>query len=147
MFATDGGYDAGAASHDILLELRRNAGRHPGVTEAHGVPDGQFTRVQATLDPTVFGGSAQSGSFTIRWFAGEAPTERAEFSFHYSEPSGFDCGWHCEPNPHVNGWEHYQERETPAEEYTYESVSFGSEHPVRVLWEVLDRLETVLQRR
>ncbi|WP_227379101.1 hypothetical protein [Haladaptatus halobius] len=41
----------------------------------------------------------------------------------------------------------YQKREAPAEEYTYETVSVASEHPVRVLWEILDRLETILQRR
>ena len=76
MFAADGGDDTGEASHiTCCSNCVETLGVHPGVTEARGVPDGQFTRVQATLDPTVFGGTTRSGSFTIRWFAGEAPTD------------------------------------------------------------------------
>ena len=147
MFASDGGYDAGEASHAVLLELRRSAGRHHGVTEARGHPDGQFTRVRADLDPGVVGGSASTGALTMRWFAGESREARPEFSFHYSDESGFDCGWHHEPNPHVDGWAHYQERDGPDEEYEYEAVVFGSSQPVRVLWEILERLEQTLQSR
>jgi hypothetical protein len=131
----------------VLLELRRSVGRHPGVSEARGHPPGQFTRVRADLDPDVFGGSASSGTLTIRWFVGESQSARPEFSFHYSEEDGFDCGWHYEPNPHVSGWAHYQERESASEAYDYQRVSFGSTQPVRVLWEVLERLEETIQRR
>ena len=147
IFATDGGYDAGEQSHAVLLELRRTLSRHPAVREARGEPDGQFTRVRADLNPGLFGGSASSGTLTIRWFAGESREARPEFSFHYSDKAGFDCGWHHEPNPHVDGWAHYQARESPREEYEYEGVSFGTVQPVRVLWEVLERLEETLQSR
>ncbi|CCQ32664.1 hypothetical protein HTIA_0519 [Halorhabdus tiamatea SARL4B] len=61
------------------------------------------------------------------------------YVFHYSDDTGFDCGWHREPNPHVDGKLHYQERSS-AESYQYESVSFSAETPPRILWTVLDRL-------
>ena len=145
MGVPDGGYDAGEASHSALLEIRRSAQRHPAVQQAQGQPPSLFTRVRIDLDPTVLGGSASSGAMTIRWFAGDTREAHPEFSFHYSDVSGFDCGWHHEPNPHVDGWAHYQERASLDTGYDYTSVSFGSTQPVRVLWEVLERLEAVIQ--
>lgn len=145
MLAPDGGsYDPGEASHTILLELRRTLQRHPAVLQAQGDPPGQFTRIQADLDPRVLGASAKEGTLTIRWYPGTTLDSPPEFAFHYSDSSGLDCGWHHEPNPHVDGWAHYQQRETAAEDYTYESVTFASDHPVRVFWEVLDRLHNHL---
>jgi hypothetical protein len=32
---------------------------------------------------------------------------RAYYTFHYSEPDGLDCGFHCEPNPRVDGNDSY----------------------------------------
>lgn len=140
MFAFDGGYDPGEASHTVLLELRRTAERHPAVEHARGEPPGQYTRV-VELDPSILGRAAAQGTLTIRWFAGETSDALPEFAFHYSESSGFDCGWHHEPNRHVDRWAHYQERPTAREDYEYASVSFGSLQPVPLLWEVFDRLE------
>lgn len=142
MFAPDGGgYDPGGASHAVLLELRRTVERHPAVLQARGDPSAEFTRVHADLDPRVLGASAENGTLTIRWYSGATPDDPPEFAFHYSDDSGFDCGWHSEPNTHVEGWTHYQERETAGEDYTYEPISFASDHPVGTLWEVLERLE------
>lgn len=141
MLAPDGGYDPGEASHAVLPELRRTVERHPAVRRARGAPPGQFTRVRADIDPRVLGAEPEDGALVIRWYAGETPDARPEFSVHYSDASGFDCGFHHEPNPHVSGWAHYQQRASSDEEYAYEPVSFASEHPVRVLWEALDRLE------
>lgn len=45
---------------------------------------------------------------------------RAYYNLHYSEPDGFDCGFHCEPNSHVDELHHYQEREDTNDAYTYE---------------------------
>jgi len=81
---------------------------------------------------------------TVRWYAGESAEASPEFVFHYSDESGFDCGWHHEPNLHVDVWGHYQERESADEVYSYEPVTFGSEVPVRVCWEVLERLAAAL---
>jgi hypothetical protein len=136
-----GGYNPGQASHAALLEIRRTLRQHPAVLDAYADPPAQFTQVRTDLDPRVLGGTSESGSLTVRWYEGQSAEEPPEFVFHYSDESGFDCGWHHEPNPHVDGWGHYQERESPDEEYSYESVTFGSEIPVRVCWEVMERLE------
>lgn len=141
MFAPDGGsYNPGETSHAVLLELRRTVERHPAVLQARGDPPAQFIRVQADLDPRVLGASAEEGTLTIRWYAGETSDDPPEFAFHYSDNSGFDCGWHHEPNSHVEGLGHYQERETADDDYRYESTTFASDHPVRILWDVLERL-------
>lgn len=141
LVADGGGYDPGRASHAALLELRRSLERHPAVEEAVGDPPGGFTQLRADLDPPVLGATAESGTLTVRWYAGDSPDARPEYSFHYRDESGFDCGWHHEPNPHVDGWGHYQERVSSDSDYTYEHVTLASDHPVRVLWEVLERLE------
>ena len=147
MIVFDGGYDPGAASHTVLLELRRTIERHPAVQSASGEPPGQFTRVEAIVDPALLGSDADEGTITIRWYAGETSDAPPEFAFHYSESSGFDCGWHHEPNPHVDGWSHYQERSKGHGDYTYESVTFGSLHPIPLLWELCDRLAERLAPR
>jgi hypothetical protein len=140
MVAFDGGFDPGQASHTVLLELRRTVARHPAVQHASGAPPGQFTRVQAALNPARLGSDADEGQLTIRWYAGATPDATPEFAVHYSDASGVDCGWHHEPNPHVERWAHYQER-TAADDDEYESISFDSLQPVPVLWAVLARLE------
>ncbi|MFB6119166.1 hypothetical protein [Halosegnis sp.] len=72
---------------------------------------------------------------------------RADYTVHYSEPDGLDCGFHCEPNPHVDGLLHYQQRETPNSTYTYEPVSFGAHSATGLLWEVMDALGGRLDTR
>ena len=102
-----GGYNPGQASHAALLEIRRTLRRHPAVLDAYAEPPAPFTRVRADLEPRVLGGTSDAGSLTVRWYAGETAEAPPEFVFHYSDESGFDCGWHHEPNPHVDGWGHY----------------------------------------
>jgi hypothetical protein len=65
---------------------------------------------------------------------------RAYYTLHYSEPDGFDCGYHCEPNPHIDGLLHYQEREDATKEYTYVPVSFDARSVTGLLWEMMDAL-------
>jgi hypothetical protein len=67
--------------------------------------------------------------------------EPAYFVFHYYDSTGRDFGWHREPNPHVDGLEHYQERDSPENEYRYEPAHFESHSPVDLLWDVLGRIE------
>lgn len=136
-----GGYDPGEASHRALREVRRSLERHPAVEYASGFPTGSFTRVEADLDPRVLGREAETATLTVRWFAGESPETDPQFSVHYSDGTGFDCGWHHEPNPHVDGWGHYQERNRADGEYTYTETSFDGRTPGRILWDVLSRLE------
>lgn len=140
-------YDPGQASQAALLEIRRTLRRHPAVVNASANPPAQFTQVRAELDPRLLGGESENGSLNVRWYAGTSPEAPPEFVFHYSDESGFDCGWHHEPNPHVEEWGHYQERRTPDNGYSYEPVAFGSEIPGRVVWEVMERLEARLETR
>lgn len=149
MFLTDGGagYDPGKASHAILLELRRTLEQYPPVSSAHGEPAEQFTRVRANIDPRRLEGDVDAGILEIRWYAGETQDAPPEFAIHYSDSSGFDCGWHHEPNPHVDEWGHYQERDTADQGYSYRPIEFASKQPVRILWEVLERLQTMLRSR
>ncbi|GAA0475281.1 hypothetical protein GCM10008985_34590 [Halococcus dombrowskii] len=84
---------------------------------------------------------------TVRWFAGETPAARPEFSFHYQDETGIDFGWHHEPNPHVEGWGHFQERQNSKTEYTYEPQTFSSTNPTRVVWEVLSLLAAKIQAK
>lgn len=141
------GYDPAAASHRALRGIRRALERHPAVTRARGFPTGEFPQVVATLDSAVLGIEADDSSLTVRWFAGELPGERPEFSMHYSDATGVDFGWHHEPNPHVEGWGHFQHRRGSSAEYSYRSHTFSSTEPTRVIWEVMERLETRLGRR
>lgn len=66
---------------------------------------------------------------------------RSNFKIHYSESSGFDCGVNLEPNPHVDGHLHYQERASPTDEYDYD-VSLAATAPVGVLWESLELISS-----
>jgi hypothetical protein len=65
---------------------------------------------------------------------------RAYYTLHYSESDGFDCGFHCESNPHVDGLLHYQERDDTDDEYTYGPVSFDARSVSGLLWEMMDAL-------
>lgn len=136
---TDGGNsdDLGQERHRILRELQHELERHPAVQCVTGSPDDKYRELRATLDPAVLGVEAEEATLLVTWWP--APND-PEYAFHYSDDSGFDCGWHREPNPHVDGKLHYQERSSADEPYEYESVSFSSDTPPRVLWTVLDRL-------
>ncbi len=138
-------YDATAASHRALREIRHQLERHPAVIAARGFPPDAHTTVEATLELAAFDAPpddypVETATLTVRWFAGETADQRPTFSMHYSDDSGLDCGWHHEPNPHVEGWGHHQWRTAAADEYTYESYSIGTTVPGRVTWEILSIL-------
>jgi hypothetical protein len=135
--------DRGRERHRILRELRHELERHPAVAEVRGVPGGKFREPRAELDPVAFDRNAEHASFRVSWW----PTpEDPEFAFHYSDSTGFDCGWHREPNPHVEGKAHYQERRGSGDTYEYEAVTFSTTNPSRLLWHVLERLSERLER-
>lgn len=137
--------DPTEASHRALREIRRQLERHPAVTTVRGFPPETHTSVEAGLDLVVLSTRpdeypAATGTLTVRWFVGEAETARPEFSVHYSDESGVDCGWHHEPNTHVDEWGHFQARTEPNSGYTYRPYSFETTVPGRVIWEVLSVL-------
>ncbi|SDM93516.1 hypothetical protein SAMN04487949_2902 [Halogranum gelatinilyticum] len=68
------------------------------------------------------------------------------FKLHYSESSSYDCGFHNEPNPHVEGWFHFQERPTSDAKYEYSPASLDARTPASALWELLDLLEDQIRK-
>lgn len=139
--ADDPTYDPGEASHRALRGIQRELERHPAVLEVRGFPSDELTQVVAELASTRLG-IADDSTLTARWFAGEAPSDPPEFSFHFSVGER-DFGWHHEPNPHVDGRGHYQER-TGERHYSYEPYSFTSDNPTRVVWEVMSMFASAL---
>ncbi len=143
--------------HRILRTLREQLDRHPAITNARGIPEGLYAEVRAEMNPRYFGRDGDDATFRVTWHpnptfppgTGLEDRERtsltANFAFHYSESTGFDCGWHLEPNPHVSGHLHSQERDTPDEDYTYHECTLTADSVVGVLWEVLDALESRLR--
>lgn len=153
----DGGSDADAeARHRIHRTLRHALERHPAVQSASGTPDGTYTEIEADMDTSYFGRDETSATIRVSWqpTSGQstaASDERmrtsltANFVFHYSESSGFEWGVHLEPNPHVAGQLHVQERASPDDGYSCEPFSLEARSPVGVLWEVLEALRDRIQ--
>lgn len=144
----DGGGRFGSGSgsgdrHRILRDLLGELERHPIVIGARGYPPSAFSEIRAELAPERWGYPVDEAVLRVTWY----PGGRSQFVFHYSDETGFDCGWHCEPNPHVDGWTHYQERESDDEEYSYEPISFEADTPTTLVWEILERLRNHLEVR
>jgi hypothetical protein len=139
-----GEYDPAAVRERVLRGIRRELQRHPAVEDVTAPP--AETQVVARLAPDRLGvDTDMEPTLTVRWYPGDTPEREPAFSFHFSAGPA-DCGWHYEPNPHVDGRAHYQERPAPEADYEYEPYTFGSLQPTRVVWEVLDRLGERLER-
>jgi len=138
--------DAAARSHRALRAIRRELDRNPIVTSARGFPPDAHATVEADIDADRVEGAVGDATLTVRWYDGEL-SGRPEFSVHYSDDAGADFGWHHEPNPHVEGWGHYQERPDASAAYDYEPYSFATLVPSRVVWEVAARLRERLAER
>lgn len=152
---SDGGGDSGRDQYRILRELRGELARHPAVQSVEGEPPDEYRELRATFDPSWFGRRAETASLRVTWIPDPVPGPeasdrandtwmrtpiRAYYALHYSESDGLDCGFHCEPNPHVDGLLHYQKREDGNDAYTYEPVSFGARSVTGLLWEMMDAL-------
>ena len=146
ILAFDGGHDPAQASHEALQAIRRQLRRHPVITSVEGLPhDALHTELRASVDPSSIGLDVLDGTVTVRWFTGDRKS-RPRFTFHYSDQSGFDCGWHHHEQEHLDEWGHYQEQTSEDADYSYKRFDFGSTEPARVVWEVLEELQTVLER-
>jgi len=157
----DGGTTPGRGRHRILRELRGELARHPAVRSVAGEPPHEYREIQASVDPREFGRSSQTASLRVTWLPTPSPGPDASdrtsdtwlrtpihayYTLHYSEESGFDCGFHCEPNPHVDGLLHYQERDSAADAYTYEPATATARSASSLLWELMDALAAQLDR-
>ena len=152
---SDGGTNSGPDRHRILRELRGELTRHPAVRSVEGKPPEEYRELRATLDPSWFGRGAATASLRVTWIPDPSPGPeasdrandtwmrtpiRAYYTLHYSESDGLDCGFHCEPNPHVDGLLHYQKRGDENDTYSYEPVSFDARSVAGLLWEMMDAL-------
>jgi len=137
----DGGPPFANSRHRALRAVIDALRRHPVVTEARGHPPSTFTEVRATLAPDRWGHDTESATLRVTW----QPISPPEFAVHYSE-EGFDCGWHREPNPHVDGEAHYQERVGEGS-YRYEPITFEGETAPELVWEIMERLRGRLARQ
>ena len=154
-YRPDGGANSGSDRHRILRELRGELARHPAVRSVEGEPSEDHRELRATLNPSWFGRTAGTASLRVTWIPDLSPGPeasdrandtwtrtpiRAYYTLHYSESDGFDCGFHCEPNPHVDGLLHYQERGHENDTYTYKPISFDARSVTGLLWEMMDAL-------
>jgi hypothetical protein len=152
---TDGRATSGQRRHRILREVRSELERHPAVRSVEGQPPNEYRELRATLDPSWVGRTAERATLRVTWVPNPAPGPdasdrpsdtwmrtpiRAYYTLHYSEPDALDCGFHCEPNPHVDGLLHYQKRTDANETYTHEPVSFDARSVTGLLWELMDAL-------
>ena len=153
--ASDGGWrrnPIGGRRKRILEQLRRNLQNHPATTAVRFVESGTGTdwRLAADLDLSILvrgDPPADEAQLYVNWWTHPDPTPD-QFKIHYSDSSGFDCGWHRQENEHVDGLDHYQERPSSDADYAHDPVSFGHENPVGILWETLDgRLKPRLDQR
>lgn len=138
-------YDSREASHGALRSIQQELERHPAVTEVRSFPSGAFTEVVAEVAVERWKIGRDRATLTVRWFAGETSESEPEFSFHYSDEET-DFGWYHEPNPHVDGWGHFQERsEADEKDYSYKPFIFPSENPSRLVWEIMSHVSTRLE--
>ncbi|WP_193361391.1 hypothetical protein [Halococcus hamelinensis] len=97
-------------------------------------------QVVATFDTGIFANGIiadHDAKIYANWWPQPAP-DKAEFKFHYTDSSGYDCGWHRQKNEHVDGLDHFQERTDSEEEYEYEAVEFEQDNPTGLVWEIAD---------
>ncbi|MEF8757404.1 MAG: hypothetical protein V5A33_04115 [Halobacteriales archaeon] len=132
-----------------MTELARTVRHHPAVDTATGARGdaGRFRELEVEFDPLILGVDADRAALRIEWRPRPDPTRPGHFVFHYHDSTGRDFGWHREPNPHVDGLEHYQERDSPDGGYRYEPARFDSDSPVDLLWTILGRVERRLPDR
>ena len=106
-------------------------------------------QVGATFDLSIFIDghiNAEKAKLYVNWWV--HPNEKDRFRFHYTDTTGFDCGWHRQENEHVDGLDHYQERDDSEDEYKYEPIEFDQNNPTGLVWEIaVDRLESRLRKR
>jgi hypothetical protein len=122
-------------------QLHSNLKKVPGIEQVRFEESGTGVEYQigADVNTDVFASGeipSDEASLKVNWWP-QADKE-AWFEFHYWDGTGYDCGWHREPNDHVDGLAHFQERESAGNDYEYEPFSVGQDVPVGILWTIAD---------
>ena len=143
------GDDRNQVLHTVHLNLRKVPGTKAVRYEESGT--GVEKQVVADFDTDVFADGviqAEGASIEVNWWPLEESPDRYWYKFHYYDSTGFDCGWHRQENDHVDGLDHYQERESPDAEYEYAVFDPARSHPLSLLWEIVSgRLVSRLEIR
>jgi len=114
----------------------------PGVQDVHWEESGTGVEYQVVgkMKTDIFASGVipvDDAWVKINWWP-QQDGEDAWYQFHYWDTTGFDCGWHRQPNRHTDSLGHYQERSSRDGEYEYEPYSLDEELPVAILWEIVD---------
>jgi len=153
----DGGFQSEQLSgrrSRIFHQLRTDLNRHPGISvvELRPCRDGKDRRLVGTFDTDIFVDglvAADEATIYVNWWP-HPPGYDDQFKFHYTESSGYDCGWHRQPHEDSSEipFDHFQQRPSPDDEYQYRSVDFGEDTPTGILWEITsERLPRTVRSR
>jgi hypothetical protein len=134
----------GQARNRAQSKIYEQLKRIPGLSDVRYEDSGTGIGLQARsdIDTTVFADGViayPEAYIQANWWP-QPDDEPNWFQFHYTDSSGFDCGWHRQPNDHVNGLDHFQERDSSEEEYRYEPVTFEHRTATGLTWEIIDGL-------
>jgi len=155
-FSTDGGIqdaELGGRRRRVMEQLRVALRDWPPVSVVQFVQtrDGHDVELVADINTDVLLNGAvpsDDARIGINWWThpDDIPDQ---FTFHYSDATGFDCGWHRQPHEDDTiNLDHYQERAGANEDYVYEPIDYQETTPVGLLWEILSsRLSDRLRER
>jgi len=138
----------------IMDQLRVNLRNHPATHHVSYQPtrDGLDSKLVAYFNVDIYVDGlieAEQASLEVTWWTHPIGTDD-QFKFHYVESAGYDCGWHRQPHPDRDEipFDHFQQRATPDSDYQYQGVEFADNHPVGLLWEIIDtRLPRIIRAR
>ena len=138
----------------IFDQLRINLNHHPATETVALRPtrDGTDHKLVAEFDTDILVDglvTAASARLEINWWTHPSGIDD-QFTFHYVESSGYDCGWHRQPHEGESEipFDHFQQRASPEDDYRYRGVDFQEDTPAGLLWEVTKtRLPRILRAR
>ncbi len=146
-------HPVGDGRNQIQRSLATNLKKVPGIESVRyeNSQVGVEHQLVGDIDTSIFAEgiiTAETATVQINWWPLHDDEDRNWYQFHYYESDGFDCGWHRHDNNHVDGLDHYQERQSPDDEYEYYTFQPHFSNPVGLLWEIVDdRLVSRLKMR
>ncbi|MDR5656680.1 hypothetical protein RH831_05740 [Halodesulfurarchaeum sp. HSR-GB] len=142
----------GGTRERALTAMATNLRKIPGTTNVRfeSSTTGVDEELVGELDPNIYGDGildVAAATVTLNWWP-QPDSDAYWYRIHYHDSSGFDCGWHRHENDHVDGLDHYQERDSPDEDYVYYPFEPEYTNPIGLVWEIVDgRLSTRLEMR